>query len=172
MIFISLILAAATPTASDTVVLTQLNAGKMLCLDPDTATKTCSEISSYAAGKGGAFVESSEFHLRLRQPLTFELSNVVQITGPFICGVLSEAGLQQGRIRIRGSLLPPDRNALILGKLIEHWKPMIGRQVCQELRVENDRLMAFGLVDQVDSKLPGKPARWIKPDDGYNVGPR
>lgn len=171
MIIASLMLAAAT-APSDTAVLAQLRAGKMLCSNPDPATKTCSAIASYAAAKNGAYVETSEILLPAGQPLTLELSAVAQVKGSEICGVMSEADLAKGVVRINGSPLPPDRNAAVLNKLSEKLKPMVGRQVCEELRIKDGRLMKYGQAEGVDINLPGKPVRWISARDGYKVGTR
>jgi hypothetical protein len=172
VIIASLILAAGTPVSSDTAILAQLSAGKMLCSNPDAATKTCSAIASYAAGKNGAFVETSEVLLPVGQPLTLQLSVAAQVKGSTICAVMNEADLQKGVVRINGSPLPLEQNVAVLSKLIEKLKPMAGREVCEELRVEDGRLMKYGRAERVDINLPGKPVRWINDADGYKVGTR
>ena len=136
------------------------------------ATKTCSAIASYAGGKNGAFVETSEILLSTGQPLTLELSAVAQVKGSVICGIMKWADLQKGLVRISGSPLPAEQNAAVLNKLIEKLKPMAGREVCEELRVEDGQLMKYGQVERVDIKRPGKPVRWITAADGFKVGPR
>lgn len=172
MIILSLMFAAATPVSPGTAILSQLNEGRMLCSNPDAATKTCSSIASYAASKDGTFVETSEILLPAGQPLTLELSAPAEIKGSLVCGVMSEADLQKGRVRINGSPLPPDQNAAVLSKLSEKLRPMVGRQVCEELRVEDGRLMKYGQAERVDIHLPGKPVQWISKADGYRVGSR
>src|SRR5690349_13412780 len=132
MIVASLALAAATP-ASDTAILAQLNAGKMLCSNPSAATRTCSAIASYAADKGGNFVETTEILLPVGQPLTLQLSAIAHINGSTICGKLNETDLQKALVRINGAPLPPEQNAAVLSKLMEKLRPMAGHQVCEEL---------------------------------------
>ncbi len=172
MIVAALMLAATAPAAADTAIYDQSTAGKLLCSNPDAATKTCSAISSYVSGKNGTFVETSEVLLPAARPITLELRLPAQIKGSVICGVMGEADLRKGRVRIDGSPLPPAQNAAALGKLVEKLKPMFGRQVCEEIRVEEGRLMKYGQAERVDIKLPGKPVRWISEADGYKVGPR
>jgi hypothetical protein len=166
------VLAAVAPGSSDTTILPQLTSGKMLCSNPDEASKTCSSIASYAAGKDGTFTETSELLLPAPQPLTLELSAPVEVKGSVICGTMTETDLQKGRVRINGSLLPPDQNAAAMSKLSERLKPMVGREVCEGLGIENGHLMKFGQAEGVDIKLPGKPVRWITKDEGYKVGSR
>ena len=166
------LLAAVATGSSDAAIQPQLTSGKMLCSNPDEASKTCSSIASYAAGKDGTLTETSELLLPAPQPLTLELSASVEVKGSVICGTMTETDLKKGRVRINGSLLPPDQNAAAMSKLSERLKPMVGREVCEELRVEDGQLMKFGQAERVDIKLPGKHVRWISKDEGYKVGSR
>jgi len=172
LIIALLLLAGAAASSSETSILAQLSAGKMLCSNPDPATKTCSAISSYVHGENDSFVETSEILLPAPQPLTLQLSAAARIKGSTICGIMSEADLQKGLVRVNGSLLQPEQNARAMGTLIEKLRPMAGRQACEELRIEGGVLMKYGQVEQVDLKLPGKPVRWISTADGYTVSPR
>ena len=80
--------------------------------------------------------------------------------------------MQKGRLRMNGTLFPPDRNEAALKMLIERLKPMAGREACEVLRIEDGELKKFGQVERVDLNLPGKPVSWINPADGYRVAPR
>lgn len=172
MIVALVLLAATASVPSETDVLLQLSAGKMLCSNPDAATKTCSTIAAYAASNNGAFVETAEVLLSPDQPLTLQTSLVVQIKQATICGVMEEADLQKGIVRINGTPLPADRNTLVLEKLMEKLKPLAGREICEGLRFENGRLMKYGQAERIDINLPGKPVSWITAADGYKVAPR
>jgi hypothetical protein len=167
-----LLLAAATSVPSQTDVIAQVRAGKMLCSNPDPAKKTCSTIDTYAVGENGAFINTGEILFSADQQLTLETSSIVQIEKGTICGVMALADLQKGKIRFNGTLLPPDRNALVLDKIIERLSPLAGRKACEALRVEDGQLMKYGQVEGIDINLPGKPVSWITAADGYKVAPR
>lgn len=169
MIVVAVLLAAASLGSPDTGVRTQVDAGKMLCSNPDEASKTCSAIASYARTPDGSFIETTQLVLPAAQPLTLQLSARAEIKGSLVCGVLSEADLKNGVVRIDGAALPADQNAAALNKLAERLRPMVDRQICEELRVEDGRLMKYGQAERVDIKLPGKPVRWISRADGYRV---
>lgn len=89
----------------------------MLCANPDSATKTCSSIVSYKPGKNGTFVETGEVLISPDQPITLEMSSVVQFESGAICGTVEFADMQKGRLRMNGTLLPADRNEAALSKL-------------------------------------------------------
>lgn len=171
--FIALLLLAATSSgAPETDVVAQVRAGKMLCSNPDTATKTCSTIASYTRREDGTFVEKGEVLISPDQPITLGMSMVVRVDGDAICGTMELTDLQKAAVRVDGMPLPPDRNEAALSKLIEKLKPMAGRKVCEGLQVEDGQLMKYGQVERVDLKLPGKPVSWISPAEGYRVAPR
>ena len=167
-----LLLAAASSGPSGTDVLAQVQLGKMLCANPDPATRTCSSIVSYTPGKNGTFVETGEVLISPNQPITLEMSSVVQVEGGAFCGTVEFADMQKGKLRMNGTLLPSDRNEAALSKLLEKLKPMAGRKACEALRIEEGQLKKYGQVERIDLNLPGKPVSWISPADGYKVAPR
>lgn len=167
-----LALAAATNGPSATDIPTQMRLGKVLCANPDLATKTCSSIISYTPGKNGDIVETGEVLISPNQPVTLEMSSIVRIEGSTVCGTVEFADMQKGRLRMNGTLLPQDRNEAALSKLLEKLKPMAGRKACEALRVEDGQLKKYGQVERIDLDLPGKPVSWIGPADGYKVAPR
>jgi hypothetical protein len=167
-----LLVAAAGNLTPATDILAQIRAGRMLCSNPDAATKTCSAINAYADADDGGLIETDEFLLSPDRAVTLEVSLSVGIDHGAICGVLALADLEKGKVRLDGALVPADRNAAALEKIVERMKPMTGRRTCDTLRVEGGQLLKFGQVERIEINLPGKPVRWITAADGYRVAPR
>ena len=167
-----MVLLAASSGPAGTDVLGQSQSGKMMCVNPDPATKTCSSIISYKPQKDGSLLETGEVLISPGQSLTFEMSSLVKARGGAMCGTVGLADMQKGRLRMNGTLFPPDRNEAALQKFIERLKPMAGREACEALRIQDGQLKKFGQVERVDLNLPGKPVSWISPADGYKVAPR
>lgn len=166
----ALLAAISGPAGTD--VLAQSQLGKIMCVNPDPATKTCSSIISYKPQSDGHLLETGEVLISPDQSLTLEISSIVKTQGGAICGAVGLADMQKGRLRMNGTLFPPDRNEAALNKLIERLKPMAGREACEVLRIEDGQLKKYGQVERVDLNLPGKPVSWINPADGYKVAPR
>ncbi|MBV2146841.1 hypothetical protein KRZ98_00860 [Sphingobium sp. AS12] len=164
--------AAVAANQTETDVTAQSKAGMLLCSNPDVATKTCSTIATYSVVEGGASIETAEILLSADQPVTLEMSAPVKIEGGTICGQLTEAALVNAKVRLNGALLPADRNSAALNSLLPKLRPLVGRQTCDGLRIEGERLMKYGQVDRIDVNLPGKPVIWIAPSSGYKVAPR
>lgn len=170
MLALLLALAATIPVETD--ILVQVKAGKMLCSNPDPASKTCSTIDRLAVRADGVLLDSGETLLVPNQPITLETTSIVHIKAGAMCGVIDMADFQKGIVRANGTAVPPERNAMVLAKLSQVFQPLAGQETCEGLRMENGQLIKVAQVERMDLPLPGKAVRWIGPDEGYRVAPR
>lgn len=158
--------------AADIDVLAQAKSGKMVCVNPDAATKTCSSISSYSVSADGSVIETTEVLLAPDQPLTLTMSIRTKVDGGLICGVMTLEDLKHGVVRMNDDAIPSDRNADFLQRLEASMGSLTGREVCDALRIEDNGLVKYGQVERIDLKLPGKPVIWVSSGDGFKVAPR
>lgn len=165
MIF-AILLAAAAPA---TDYLAGIRAGKLLCSTPDPVAKTCSNIDSYVLQKDGSVIDTGETLLSPNPLVTLETSSVVHVDGAILCGVLALDDLQKGKVRVNGELLPPDRNALAIGKVAEALGSLAGHKVCETLRMDGATLTKSGTMEGIDVKITDKLAAWVSAGDGYKV---
>jgi hypothetical protein len=163
------LLLAATSAPSELDAAAQSQLGKRLCVNPDVSNKSCSSILSYKPGADGSLVETGEILIAPAQGITLEMTSSVKEEGGALCGVVELADMQKGIVRVNGTPLPPEQNAAAVAKLVERLAPMAGKKACEALRVQDGQLMKYGQVDKVDLKLPGKPVKWIDPNEGFQV---
>lgn len=167
-----ILLAAGAGAAAETDVLVQIRAGKVLCANPDQATRTCTSIDAFAPVTDVTFIDTGEVLISAGQALTLEVASTVRVENGAVCGVMELADLRNGTVRVNGARLPPARNAQVLDKLAQQLKPLVGRRVCETLRMESGQLLKYGQVEGVDRNLPGKPVKWIGLEEAYKVAPR
>ena len=172
IVLAALAMAASSAAIPADDVLANINAGRMLCSNPDAETKTCTTIDSYVPAEQGKFADTGELMISETPPITLTTTATVHIEHGAICGLIEKADMLNGKVRLNGSLLPPDRNAAVVAKLAEKFEPMIGKKACETVSLIDGQLLKFGQVERVDIKLPGKPVKWISPDEGYKVAPR
>ena len=165
------LLAAASLAAGDDDVLANVQAGLMICSNPDEASKTCSTISRYELQSDGSLLETSEILFAPAQAISLEVKAHINLKGGAICGAMLKSDLDDGVVKLNGAPIPEDRNKAVLAKLDQQFAPLFGRQTCEMLRVENGQLLKFGQMDGVDTPLPPKPVRWISATDGFKVAP-
>jgi len=169
VIFAILLAAAAPVVAPGADYLAGIRAGKLLCVTADPIRKTCSNIDSFVLAADGTLTETSEMLLTSEPLVTLETSSIGHIEGATNCGIAELADLRKGRVRVNGELLPPDSNALAIGKIVEKMGLLAGHKVCETLHVDGGKLTQSGTVEGFDTKLPVEPAAWIAPDEGYKV---
>ena len=171
MIFaILLATATAAPAAApQTDYQAGIRAGKLLCSNPDPVNKTCSNIDSFTRAADGTITDTGETLLAPAPQVTLETSATVHIDGASNCTVLELANLQKGRVRVNGELLPPDRNAFAIGKIVEKMASLAGRKGCETLHMDGGKLTKSGTMEGIDVKIPDMPVAWIAPGDGYKV---
>lgn len=170
--FASLLILVSGSAVPGTDIMAQVRANRVLCSNPDGATKTCSTIASYTLAPNGVVTETAELLISPNQPITLEMSTTVKIDGAVNCGALTLPEMQKGRLRLSGTLLPTDRNEAALRGILEKLAPMAGRETCEVLRFEAGQLFKYGQVERIDIKLPGKAVKWVARDEGFRVAPR
>lgn len=170
LILLLALASAASPPETD--MLAQFKAGRMLCSNPDSNTKTCSTIDRLTLRADGVMIDTGETLLALDKPVTLEVASVAHFEAGALCGTMDVADLRNGIVRADGVPLPADRNALALEKLTAALQPLAGRKICEGLRLQDGQLVKIGQAERFDLPLPGKPVRWIMPDEGYRVAPR
>ncbi|WP_156424769.1 hypothetical protein [Novosphingobium fuchskuhlense] len=174
MFFVLGILAAAASSANVPAddALANITAGHLLCSNPDATTRTCTTIDTYSLAADGTITDAGELMISETPLISLTTTAIVHIENGAICGTMREADLLNGKVRLNGELLPTDRNAAVVAKLVEKYGSMFGRQACETVSLIDGKLLKFGQIERVDIKLPGKPVKWVAAGDGYKVGPR
>lgn len=172
MIFSIVVSLAGAGVQGEVDVLAQSKSGKVLCSNPEASSRRCSSIASYTTSPDGAIIETTEVLLAPDRAITLTMSIGTQVAGGSICGLMTSEDLRRGQVRVDGEALPPDRNALALERLEASMGSLVGKRLCDAIRIENSGLVKYGQVEGVDIKLPGKPVAWVSLNDGYKVAPR
>lgn len=172
MIIAVLLSLAAPLIQADVDILARSESGKVLCSNPDAATKSCSSITSFNISADGSVSETTEVLLTKDQTLTLTMTIATQVTAGCICGTMTLDDLRRGQVRMGGQAIPVDRNTLVLERLEQSMAPLAGKRTCDAIRLESTGLVKYGQVEGIDIKLPGKPVMWVSPSDGYKVKPR
>ena len=171
MITAVLLILAAPMIQADVDILARSKSGKVLCSNPDAATKSCSSMTSFDISADGSVSETTEVLLTTDQPLTLTMSIAAQVTAGSNCGTMTLEDLRRGQVRMGGQAIPTDRNTLVLERLEQSMAQLAGKTICEAIRLESTGLVKYGQVEGIDIKLPGKPVMWVSPIDGYKVKP-
>lgn len=171
-VLVMALLVTGCQSPEPTNILGQAGQGKLLCVNPDAATKTCSALSTFSQSWTGTVTETTEMLLPRRENITIQISSLAEVNGSQMCGRLGEGDIRSSIIRVKGSELPPAEHAAATGELVAIMGPLFGRLSCEELRMEYGHLKKFANIEGISMAPPVKMVAWVKSDEGYKVAPR
>lgn len=172
MLMSILLLAAAPARLPDLLV--EASKGKILCVLPDDARKTCAAIARYTARGRGAWQETTELLLMPGQPISLETSMLMRQNGNALCTTMSPAFVENGTVRFAGTPLPPARQSDALARISEQLTPLMGKKVCDSFLLSEGKLIRHTEFNGAPAPTLNNdgPVAWVAADAGYAVAPR
>ncbi|MCJ2181307.1 hypothetical protein MTR62_01080 [Novosphingobium sp. 1949] len=163
-----------TAVADDLDIAGQVAKGKVLCTNPDVASRTCTTIDRQAPAGPGRFTDTGEVLIPAAKAITLETRSAMTLEGANqLCGQIRREDLLQGTLRVEGVALEPEPNAAALAHLAQTiFAQLDGRRVCETLGHDKaGRLVKIDTMEGFDGNVPPRPVQWIAPDAGYTVAP-
>ena len=162
------ILAAAAP-AGDPDPLARARAGEVQCFHPDVLFKTCMSVETYVPTAGG-YVNRGANLVMLGDMFVIETEVPVEVRGESVCATMQPAQVVAGKVTLRGKPVAPEQAAAVAADLKKKLASVLGKEICSTYEATD----GSGYVAKM--KMTGKPAMsspfiWVKPSDGYKVGP-
>lgn len=169
MLMSVLLLATAPARLSD--LLAEAIKGKILCVLPDDASKTCAAIARYTAQGRGAWQETAELLLMPGQPISLETSLLMRLDGNALCTTMTPDFVVKGTVRFAGTPLPPDRQSDALARIAEQLTPLMGKKVCDSFLLADGKMIRHTEFNGTPAPNMDKPVAWVASDAGYAVAP-
>lgn len=146
-------------------------AGKIQCYRPNVEKKTCGALSSYSTRRDGAILNTAEVMLSSNPVVVMRTTSTVTVKGEAVCGPVRKQDIDRATITVNGSELPDDKAVAARAQIAGAFKEMFGKEVCTAYVPNGDK---FTAQVTLDGKLKPEYAQtviWVKPEDGYTVGP-
>ncbi len=171
MVMLALPLAAAIAAAQPTEdPLLPARSGKLQCYVPDTARRTCHALAGYRLGADGSYANRAEIPLSADGRVTMTTTTPVLVQAGAVCGTVREEDLARADFRVAGSPMPPDQVNVLLPRLIEAMRAVIGHEVCTRYLQGGGTLTARASLDGTSRPELDQPVIWVDPSEGYRVG--
>lgn len=147
------------------------NEGKLLCLGPDTAQKTCSDLTRYARAEDGvvwshtfAFIEE-DLHVTARG------SSPVEIKNGSVCDRLRPEHVEAFEFAIAPDAVGQAFDAKFYKDFtIAIARAMMHHDLCMVFVPGSADITVKYMINGEQSRLPDERAIWVSPEDGYRVG--
>lgn len=146
-------------------------AGKIQCYRPNLEKKTCGALSSYSLRRDGAILNTAEVLLSPNPVLVMKTVSTVTMKGEAVCGPVRKEDIDVATLTVNGAALPDDQAAALRAKIAGAFKDMFGKEVCTTYVPVGDKLTAQVTLDGKLKPEYSQTVVWVKPEDGYTVGP-
>lgn len=160
---------AAAAAAGDSDPLARARAGEVQCFHPDVLFKTCMSVETYVPTAGG-YVNRGANLVMLGDMFVIETEVPVEVRGNAVCATMNAAQVMAGKVSLRGTPVAPEKALAIATELKRKLTTVLGREICTTYEATD----GSGYIAKM--KMAGRPAMpapfiWVKPGDGYKVGP-
>lgn len=159
-----------TLVAANADPLAETRAGKLQCYRPDTARKTCGALSGYDF-KGATIVNTADVLLSPQPVVVMRTATPVVLKHDAVCGPLRKEDIDSATILINGAVLPEDKAVQARSQIAAAFVNQLGHEVCTTYIPDGDKLSARVTLDGVAKPEYTQTVIWVKPEDGYSVGP-
>lgn len=167
----ALLLALAGPAGQDVDPLAQARDGRMQCVAPDSARRTCRSLVRYTL-RGDSEFDALVSGLVSTEPvaiLEYRTSGTVQDGA--ICSVIRPIDLRDGRITKDGAPLAPAIEAQVRARVMNAAQPLAGHKRCYRQRFDGHEYQSDVTIDGLLRPEMSQRSIWVGPDDGYAVAP-
>ncbi len=144
-------------------------AGRIRCIEPDRAARTCGTIVHYTLRGDGAF-DALVTGVVNRDPLiVLEYSTFGQVRDGAVCSRIRPADFNTGKLTSNGTALSPALETNTRLKLMEALQPLAGHERCYRDAGAGE-LTVNVTIDGLLRPEMSQSAIWVLPEDGYAPG--
>jgi hypothetical protein len=145
--------------------------GEAQCYAPDRTRKTCRSLAYYDARATSSYDNRAIVLVSTEGPVTLETITPVVVRAGAVCGAIRVNDIQSGKLIVSGRQLTVDEARPLLGRLAEAMTPIIDKEICTTYVPKDGALVAHATVDGTPRPDMDQLVEWVKPSDGYIVGP-
>jgi hypothetical protein len=167
---IVLIAAAQSPLAvSDP--LGPARSGQMQCYMPDAAKKTCRTLAQYIWAPDGSVQNPAQEMISDNPVIIMRGSSPVVVRGNAVCATFVARTIEEATFTVNGQLAPLEVSSQIRMQLLMASTDRIGKEICTSYVQNGNQFVEQVKIDGVAHPELSDKMIWVKPTDGFRVGP-
>ncbi len=168
----ALILAAAqsVPTATDPLALAR--SGQLQCFTPDTSRKMCLALAGYTWGPGRAIQIRADILMAPASLLiVMRTSTSVEVRSGAVCGRVRARDIEASTFTIAGRPVPQQMVQLVSPQILSVMRSHLDREICATFVPNGSTVTTQLTIDGVAHPQISETFIWVRPNEGYAVGP-
>lgn len=163
------LLATGAPAAAADP-LAEARAGKIQCITPNVAAKTCAGMVRYQIKDASTFDSTATMLIAPTPLITIEIKNSGTVENGMTCNVVNQADYAAGKVMMDGAPANEAMAQAVLSQLGAAIQPLAGKKACGSDSKEGDVIVAKAIVDGAPMPALDQRFIWVKPEDGYKLG--
>ena len=168
----ALILAAAQSVLAVTDPLGPARSGQLQCFAPDTARRICGALARYTWGPANAIQVGADI---LMEPasllIVMRTSTSVEVRSGSVCGFVRARDIEASTFTIAGRPVPQQMVQLVSPQILSVMRSHLDQEICATFVPNGPGYTTQLTIDAVAHPEVSKTFIWVRPNDGYTVGP-
>ena len=168
----ALILAATESVAAVTDPLSPARSGQLQCFVPDPSRKMCRALAGYTFGPSGAIQARGDILMAPSELLiVMRTSTPVQVRSGAVCGSVRARDIEASTFTIAGNPVPQQMVQFASPQILSMLRSHIDKEVCTTFVPNGSGFSTQLTMDGVAQPQISETFIWVRPSDGYGVGP-
>ncbi len=166
-----ILVAAAPPSTNSTDPLAPARSGQLQCYMPNVAKKTCHTLARYIWAADGSIQNPAEVMIEENPLVVMKGSAPVVVRSGAVCSPIRAEDIRQATFTIAGNPAPPQLADQIQTQLLMASADRLGKEICTTYVPDKGEYAARITIDGVAHPELADRMIWVKPEDGFKVGP-
>ena len=166
MLAIAMVLIAATQEADP---LAPAREGKIACVAPDRAARTCGSTISYVRNTDGSYRTTTTLILAFAPRTTMVGHADVTASAGMVCEVYRPETVDAAEVFVDGVPASDAVAGRWRAELRRDLTAYEGRKMCATYRQQGDTIVTTTTMDGAFQQGWGSTLIWVSPDDGYRL---
>ena len=146
--------------------------GQLQCVAPDTSRKTCGALAGYTWSPAGAIQARGEILMAPADLLiVMRTSTSVEVRSGAVCGRVLARDIEASTFTVAGRPVPQQMVQLASPQILSMLRSHTNKEVCATFVPNGSGFRTELTIDGVDQPQVSDTFIWVRPNDGYRVGP-
>ena len=168
----ALIVAATHAVAAVPDPLGPARSGQLQCFAPDASRKMCRALTAYAWNPAGAIQVRGEILMAPSELLiVMRTSTSVEVRSGAVCGRVRARDIEASTFTIAGQPVPQQMVQFASPQVLSMLRSHIDKEVCATFVPNGSSFTTQLTVDGSDQPQVSETFIWVRPNEGYRVGP-